>query len=155
MGKIEPDVEILELAIAREIDAYRLCMRLAEMVREPQMKEMFERLAKEELEHKARLELELMKLGVVVRSAQEIKNQAQIDDDLGQNAADMDYKDLLIFAMKKEQRSLRLYVDLAAIAKDKVTREMLLMLAEDEAMHQARFEVEYNILMRKQDSQHD
>jgi rubrerythrin len=154
MGHGEQEIEILELAIAREIEAYNLYTNLASRVKDPQMREIFEQVADEELDHKARLELELIKLGVSVPSdAQtqdiEIKDDEQ-DEFPKEPDLDIGYKEMLIFCMRKEQKSLRLYVEMAAIVKDKESREMLITLAENEAMHQARFEVEYNILMRRQ-----
>jgi rubrerythrin len=149
MENTQPDIEVLELAIARELDAYKTYMAMSERVADSQMKEVLESLAKEELDHKARLELELMKLGVVVSSA-EHADKKPAEDEFDEDVLEMDYKDMLLFAIRKERRSLRLYIDLAAVSKDKASREMLVSLAEDEAMHEARFEVEYNILMRKQ-----
>jgi len=62
---------------------------------------------------------------------------------------DRDYKDVLMFAIKKERISVRLYVDLAAIVEDAGSREVLLSLAEEEAGHKARFEIEYEKLLVK------
>jgi rubrerythrin len=149
MGQPEPDIEILELAICREADAYRLYMKMANRASDPQMKQILESLAKEELEHKARLELELMKLGVVVSSGIPTLTES-LENDPDEPAVNMDFKDLLLLAIKKEQSSMRLYIELAAVTKDKTSRNMLISLAEEEAMHRARFEIEYNILMRKQ-----
>lgn len=150
MGKkIEPDIEVLELAISREAAAHDFYTALAKRVHDPQMKNALETFAAEELDHKARLELELIKLGVVVDTSA-VRKSTDDDEDASEPTLSMEYKDLLLIAMKKEKRSLRLYVDLAAVAKDKPTRDMLLTLAEEEAMHYARFEVEYNILMRNQ-----
>ncbi len=53
----EPDIEILELAISREIEAYHFFMVLAERVTDDSVSKMFEELASEELEHKEKLEL--------------------------------------------------------------------------------------------------
>ena len=150
MGKIEPDVEVLELAISREAAAHDFYTALSKRVQDPQMKITLENFAAEELEHKARLELELIKLGIVVDTSA-VRNPRDDDEDaIIEPKMSMEYKDLLSIAMQKEKRSLRLYIDLAAVARDKDTREMLLTLAEEEAMHYARFEVEYNILMRNQ-----
>jgi rubrerythrin len=144
--KIEPDIEVLELAISREAAAHDFYTALSKRVQDPQMKNALETFAAEELDHKSRLELELIKLGIVVDTSAAAKQPD--DDDAATPTMNMEYKDLLSIAMQKEKRSLRLYVDLAAVAKDKPTRDMLLTLAEEEAMHHARFEVEYNILMR-------
>lgn len=147
MGKkIEPDIEVLELAISRELAAYDFYTALSKRVQDSQMKNVLETFAAEELEHKSRLELELMKLGIVVDMS--VAPKQPDDEDAIEPTMNMEYKDLLSIAMQKEKRSLRLYIDLAAVAKDRPTRDMLLTLAEEEAMHYARFEVEYNILMR-------
>jgi rubrerythrin len=147
MDKTQPDTEILELAISKEIEAYRLYKKMATRMADPQMKQILVSLANEELEHKARLELELMKLGMVVPSANIAPEL--IEDDPDDPAVTMDFKDLLVLAIKKERNALRLYIDLAAVTKDKASREILVTLAEEEAMHEARFEIEYNLLMRK------
>jgi rubrerythrin len=149
MAKTQPDTEILDLAISKEVAAYRLYKKMVGRTSDPQMKQALESLANEELEHKARLELELMKLGVVVSSEKSMISES-LEDDSDELTVDMDFKDLLVLAIEKERSSLRLYVDLAAMTKDRVSREMLITLAEEEAMHGARFEAEYNMLMRKQ-----
>jgi rubrerythrin len=146
--KKDPKIKILERAIVRELDAYKLYMNLSRRVADAQMQEVFRAFAAEELEHKARLELEVIKLGVIVPTSEK-PNIAESDEDVEPDL-DVDYRSILLFAMRKERKAFRLYFDLAARAKDKQLREMLLSLAENEAMHQARFEVEYNILMRKQ-----
>ncbi len=60
------DDEILEMAVAREVDANRFYLALAERVENPRIRKVFEKLAAEELEHKAKIELEIMKTGRVV-----------------------------------------------------------------------------------------
>jgi len=147
MGKTQADTEIIELAISKEVAAYRLYKKMAGRAGSSQMKQVIDSLANEELEHKARLELELMKLGVVVWSEKTMLSEHLEDAEVPVDA--MDFKDLLVLAMEKERSSLRLYIGLAAMTKNKASREMLTTLAEEEAMHEARFEVEYNILMRK------
>jgi rubrerythrin len=94
--------------------------------------------------------LELMKLGIVVRPTGQKVDGEQEDDEPAEPDLGMDYKEAIVFAIEKERKALRLYVDLAAMARDRVSREMLITLAEEEAMHGARFEAEYNMLMRKQ-----
>ncbi|MHC4240587.1 MAG: ferritin family protein, partial [Planctomycetota bacterium] len=66
MAKVSPDEEVLEFAIARELEAYHFYLALAERVDSAEMRTVFEDLAKEELDHKAKLELEIMKMGEVV-----------------------------------------------------------------------------------------
>ena len=59
-------------------------------------------------------------------------------------SATMDYQSALILAMKQEKAAFRLYSDLAASADDAEIRELFLGLAQEEAKHKLRFEVEYD-----------
>ena len=61
MGEMTTIGEILEFAIAREAEAVHLYMAMAERVKDPATVKFFEDLVSEELEHKSRLELEVMK----------------------------------------------------------------------------------------------
>jgi len=59
---------------------------------------------------------------------------------------------MLILAIKKEKVSFRLYVDMAELVDEAELREMLLTLAEEEARHKVRFEMEYDkILPQKEE----
>ena len=142
MDRIDSVDEILEYAIAREVEANQLYMYMAKRMENPEMSKVCEEFAKEELEHKAKLELEVMKRGQVV-------SDFDISDymmDVG-NEMDMDYEELLVFAIKKEEISVSLYTDLAAVVKDKESRETLLSLAQEETEHKLRFETEYRSLL--------
>ena len=61
MREVDSIGEILELAVAREEEANLLYKDLAKRAKDPTMRIIFEKLADEELEHKAKLELEIMK----------------------------------------------------------------------------------------------
>lgn len=152
MGGFGSVREVLEFAIAREVEAYRFYRALADLVDNPAMGELILEFAKEELEHKAKLELEVMKIGRVVADAEQL---AEINiDDYGPDVADlrrMDYPDLLLLAMEKEKLAFRLYVVLAGMAKDQESHEVLMSLAEEEAGHKVRFEIEYDDLTAKKD----
>ena len=63
--------EILEFALLKERQAYRFFLAMAERVGDPTIRKIFEELAAEELEHKAKIELELMKAGRVVDTSTE------------------------------------------------------------------------------------
>jgi len=150
MGDFDSVDEILEFAIAREVEANQFYMDLARRLESPAMRELVLEFAKEELEHKAKLELEVMKEGIVVTATEKVA-EFKIADYMSdvELSDDMSYKDLLIFAVKKEMRSLRLYIDLAAIIENTDSRETLLSLAVEEAKHEARFEIEYDEVLLK------
>ena len=144
MSEINSVDEILEFAISREVEADQLYIRMAKSIENPEMREVCEDLAEEGLEHKAKLELELMRRGEVVSDF----NISNYVTDVG-NKEDMDYEQLLLFAIKKEQLSIDLYTDLAAVVKDEESREVLLMLAKEETEHKQRFEIEYDRIKTK------
>jgi rubrerythrin len=142
--------EILEIAIAKEIEAYNFYMALADRVAEPRIREAFTILAREELEHKARLEMEVMKSGKTIAIED---NPARPDRSYiisnDPSPLDMDFKDLLLLAMEKEEAAFRTYVNLAGSIKDEKSREVLFELAQEEVKHKLRFQTEYDILLKK------
>jgi len=150
MAEVGADNEILEFAIAREMEAYQLYMTLAERAGNPEMRKVFEDLAKEELDHKEKLELEIMKTGQTVPATPkaDIPEHEYIISD-NQLQLDMNYKDMLLLGIKKEEASFRTYIDLIPQVRDKESREVLLALAEEEVKHKLRFETEYDLLLKK------
>jgi len=150
MEEFGSDDEILQFAIGREVAAHRFYTDLAQEMDNATMRLLFENFAKEELRHKAMLELEIMKRGTVVAAPEDVDSLDQtdvmvaIDPELG-----IDYKNALILAINKEAKSFRLYVELAAIVKDKQSRETLLSLAQEEAKHELQFEIEYDASIKR------
>jgi len=152
MSKAGPDVEILEFAVAREVEAYHFFMALAERVTNPGTRRAFEDFAKEELEHKAKLELEIMKMGrsVVVVEEEAPKSKEDFMVSADGPPLDMDYKDILKLGMEKEEASFRTYVNLLGNVDNEESRKVLLAIAEEEVKHKLRFELEYNMLLKKE-----
>ncbi len=140
-NKVEKMKDILTFAIEREVEAYELYMYMAANMANPEIRAVCEDLAKEELDHKAKLEQELIKTGETVADL----NISDYVSATG-NPMDMDYEDLLVFAIKKEDKSIKLYNDLAKIVKDKDSRQVLLFLVNEETDHKQRFETEYQNL---------
>jgi rubrerythrin len=147
MAEFESDSEILELAISREIDAYKFFMIMASRSLRPELRTVFEELAAEELEHKAKLELEIMKTGRVLTATEhpELKND---EDEAVITQLDMDYKHMLRLCIQKEDASFRLYVDMAGRVTSEEAYETFLALAEEEVKHKIRFEKEYEALLK-------
>jgi rubrerythrin len=148
MERVNSDAEILEFAVSKEIEAYHFFLALARRVDRRDIREMLENLAIEELEHKKRLEMEIMKLGRTVTSApgavRPDSDYILSDSDM---PLDMDDRDVLLLAMEKEEASFRIYVNMVTNVHDEESREMLLVLAEEEVRHKLRFEAEYNELL--------
>lgn len=150
MAKNGPDNEVFELAIRREVEAYYFYMAIAERVATPEMRKVLEDFAQEELEHKATLELELMKLGQTVPIDQQLPapSSGYVISNTD-SLLDMDYKDILLLAIEKEEAAFRTYINLVPQIKDQESREAILAIAEQEVKHKVRFEVEYELLLRK------
>ena len=150
MEEFESDAEILEFAIGREVSANQFYVDLADQMDNPTMRLLFEIFAKEELRHKAALELEVMKRGKMVAAPQDTADLDQTDIMVAiDSETNIDYKNVLLLAINKETKSFRLYLDLAAMMKNKESREMLLSLAEEEAAHKLRFETEYDAVIKR------
>ena len=114
------------------------------------MRETFEQFAREEDGHKAKLLK--MKSGDIPTIPQEKILDLKIGDylvDIEANA-DMDYQDALIVAMKKEKAAFKMYTKLADLADNEQAKEVLLSLAQEEAKHKLRFEVEYDDVILKE-----
>ena len=141
--------DIIEFAIHREVQANAFYLALAGRMVNPQKQQVFEELANEEMKHKERLEIEMMKTGKVVKSPAEDQGSEISYDIVGVDGGiDMEYKDILALGISKEKASFRLYVDLAGRARDEETREVFLELAEEEAKHKFRFEIEYDNFLK-------
>ncbi len=141
--------EILEFAIKNEQDAVDLYTDLSERTTSSAMKAELRQIANEEKGHKAKLER--VKSGRKLLSAetkvQDLKiSDYTVDVELDENP---DYQSVLLFAMKQEKAAFKLYTDLANLAPEAELKELLLGLAQEEAKHKLKFEIEYddNILV--------
>jgi rubrerythrin len=150
MAEFIGDDEILEMAVAREVDAIKFYTILADKAKNSIIRRMFEELAAEEVEHKEKLELEIMKTGRVVDTQRPpigFRDDRLSSDTTGPAGSvlpdiDFDYKDVLNMGIQKEDASLRLYMDLAGMVNNTASRNMLIALAQEEAEHKLRFETE-------------
>ncbi len=141
--------DILDFAIDNEIDAYKFYTSLAAKANNPEMKEVFLNFAAEEQGHRKLLE--------DVKEGRQIKiGGAQIADlKIADYVVDvkptpnMSYQDALILAMKKEKASFALYTDLAAATTDPQGKKLFQSLAQQEAKHKLRFELEYDEIILK------
>jgi rubrerythrin len=142
--KFESVDQILDFAIEKEEDAAQFYTDLAAKMDKPHMKKVFVDFALEEKSHKAKLQL--VKSGQLQLSKpEEIMNLklAEVVSDVDLEG-DFDYQKALIAAMKNEKASYKLYTDLAGLADDETTKNTFLNLAQEEAKHKLRFEIEYD-----------
>ncbi|OHB60719.1 MAG: hypothetical protein A2Y12_10850 [Planctomycetes bacterium GWF2_42_9] len=143
--------EILDFAIGNEIDAYKFYTSLAEKTQNPEMKQVLLNFATEEKGHKKLLED--FKKGKDVKLGGEKITDLKIADytvDI-QPTENMSYQDILTLAMKKEKAAFALYTDLADISPDPDAKKLFTLLAQQEAKHKLRFELEYDNVVLKED----
>lgn len=141
--------EILDFAIAGEAEAIEFYTDLAGQMDNPAMREVFESFAKEELGHKVRLEE--VKKGNIQQKSEDVADLKIADYMVDVTPSpDMDYQSAIILAMKKEKAAFKLYTTLASKIRDPELREMFLSLAQEEAKHKLRFEIEYDDVVMKE-----
>ena len=142
------DSEIIEFAIAREIGAYSFYMELSEQQTDATKKDLFKSLADEELEHRSKLEFEIIKRGMVVKDSEDWSRLEKVYPLIEvENVSDIPYKEALKIAIKKEEMSFRLYADMASRMIDVQSQDMLYSLAEEEVSHKLKCLAQYNALI--------
>ena len=136
--------EILDFAIQNEQNAVDLYTELAAKAKSSAIKTEFEAFANEERGHKTKLQN--VKAGRQLLDAdtkiQDLKiSDYTVSEALGDNP---DYQSVLLFAMKQEKAAFKLYNDLAGFTNDATVKKLFLGLAQEEAKHKLRFEIEYD-----------
>jgi rubrerythrin len=139
--------EALDFAIGEELAAADFYTRLARQAKVPGMREALVDFAQEEMGHKAKLEA--IKEGARVSFASQRVADLKIAEYMVDVTPDPElaYRDALIVAMKKEKAAFKLYTDLAESTTDDALKTVFLALAQEEAKHKLRFEVEYDDLL--------
>jgi rubrerythrin len=141
--------DVLDFAIAKEIAAKDFYEGLAERAKNPAMREVFENFAIEE--HKHRELLENVKSGEVTFTKQKITDM-KLEETTEPVAPgpDMTYQESLVVAMHREKRAFTLYHILAEGCSDAKVRAIFVMLAQEEAKHKLRLELEYDEVVLKE-----
>ncbi|MFH1739324.1 MAG: ferritin family protein [bacterium] len=144
MGNLKTVDEILDFAIGKEEEAAQFYADLAGRVEKEWMRKIFEQFSHEEQGHKAKL-LGIKKGKTLAPAAGKVLD-LKIADYLidAEPNPEMEYQDALIVAMKAEKAAFRLYSDLAASTDDKTLQQAFQALAQEEAKHKLRFEIEYD-----------
>lgn len=136
--------EILDFAMGLEQDAVDFYKDLAKNALTPDMKQVFEQFAREEIGHKARLKD--VKEKELYEMEPEVLTDMKISDYLVsiKPSPGMSYQDALILAMKREKAAFKLYMNLSERAMDQNMKSLFLSLAIEESKHKLRFELEYD-----------
>ncbi len=143
--KLDSIDKVLDFAIEKEQDAAEFYTDLAAKMDKQYMKDIFEQFALEEKSHKAKLEqvkggnIDLSPVDQKIMDLKIVDTLVDIDLD-----TKFDYQQALIVAMKSEKASYKLYNDLAELTDDARIRALFQGLAQEEAKHKLRFEIEYD-----------
>jgi len=145
MNKLSTMNDVLDFAISGESKAAELYTKMAATANNPWMRKTLEGFAQEELQHGKKLkDVRAGRIALGREGVGDLGLAEKLDD--VEPHPDMDYPELLVFAIKKENLSHGLYSRLASIFTEPKLQETFLALAEQEAEHKRRFEMEYESL---------
>ncbi len=134
--------EIVRQAIRKEADAAMFYEMASERAK-PGTDKMFEELAEEERGHKRMLEeLDMTKLrSYEFHEVPDLKITEYLEDI--PYSRDMDYPEILRYAMKSEEKSHEFYLRSAERCEAPDIKKLFQMLAQEEAKHKLKFEKMY------------
>jgi rubrerythrin len=135
--------EIINFAIEREKETVEFYQNLQTKVRFKNQKNMLKDLEKMEEGH-----IKILK-NLRQKKLKDLKLKKVLDLKISnylvekEPTEDMDFQDILIVAMKREEASTNLYKDLSTKV-DAETKKLFLKLAQEEAGHKLQFETLYD-----------
>ena len=135
---------IIAFAIENEIAAVELYEKMRDMARRQNAKVMFSELAAEEVGHRKTFE------GLTAKNVPDVQLKEVTDLKISDYLVDVDFKpdmeyqDILIIAMKREESAVKLYNDMAAQVENPKLEKLLKFMAQEEAKHKLRLETEYD-----------
>ena len=140
-GTIE---DILEFALEKEDASFRLYKSAAKMSASPSARKLFDEMAKQEEEH-IRFIKQLNKEKIALYKLKEVPDlkisEYLIDIPYRE---DMTYQEILVYSMKGEEKSCRLYNEAEAMTDDPELKKLFLMLANEEKRHKYILESIYD-----------
>jgi rubrerythrin len=143
--------EIIDYAINREQQAVQFYTDTAEEESMSGAKQMLEEMADEERKHERMLK-ELKNKGIV-KGLDRYKLKWIPDIKRSNYVVDLDYvkgmayDEILLIAMKREEKALALYNDLLKQAEGEEAKKLFKILCQEEAKHKLKFETMYDDYM--------
>ena len=134
---------IIDFAVENELEAYEFYKDAADKVADDFLKETFQDLAADELEHKEFLEnfLESEVEEIELREVSDYKISETIDKP--ELSVEMKFVDAIALAIKNEEEAMFMYKSLAEACVDNQHEKLFLGLMEMEKMHKAKLEEIY------------
>ena len=137
--------DVLKFAIEQENQSVKIYTELLEKAKTPQAKEAFGHFVEIEKGHAHKLQ-NFKKEMIEKKKDRQIVDLKISDYLVEMNPeADLDYRDILVIAAKREDRTRKLYEDLAQkYSDDPELKELFEFLANEEAQHKHDVEVMYD-----------
>jgi rubrerythrin len=136
--------EMIQFAIQREIESMDFYNRACKLVKHSGTKDLFLDFVKQEKGHKEKLEkAEAGKilLGKIEKIPNLKISDYMVDAELKPN---LSYADILRIAMKREERSVKLYSDLNEKNEEESLKKLFIFLIQEESKHKYAIEKIYD-----------
>jgi rubrerythrin len=136
--------EIIKFAIEREIESMNFYAKALNLVKHSGTRELFLDFVKQEEGHKIKLE-EVLAGKIVLGKIEKIPN-LKISDYLveAELKSDISYAEILRIAMKREERSVKLYTDLNEKNENENLKNLFIFLIQEESKHKYYIEKLYD-----------
>jgi rubrerythrin len=135
--------QAIDFAKEKENAAIHFYQSAQQVAENPGSKVMFQEMADEERRHlKFLQELKEDEVETFPREKVQDLKISQFTEDVP-FSPDLDYRQILIVAMKKEEQAHQMYSDLAAMTTDGKVAKLFQVLAGEEAKHKHKLESEY------------
>lgn len=136
--------EIIQFAVQREIESVNFYDRASKLVKHSGTKDLFLDFMKQEEGHKKKLE-EVRAGKIAVEKIEKIPN-LKISDYMveAELKPHVSYGDILRIAMKREERSVKLYTDLNEKNLDESLKSLFIFLVQEETKHKYYVEKLYD-----------
>jgi rubrerythrin len=136
--------EVIQFAIDKEIEAFNFYIQGSQVVKYSGAKDLFLELAKQEEGHRKLLEnLNMERIAQVrIEKIPDLKiSDYMVDVEF---KPDLSYAEMLRIAMKREERSVKLYEDLKGTNPDEDLKKLFTFLVQEESRHKLRLEKIYD-----------
>jgi len=136
--------EMVQFAIQREIESMSFYDRASKLVKHSGTRDLFLDFMKQEEGHKKKLEA--VRVGKIELGKIEKIPNLKISDYMveAELKPDVSYADIIRIAMKREERSVKLYTDLNEKNRDESLRNLFTFLTQEESKHKYHIERLYD-----------
>jgi len=144
--------EVISFAVMREEEAYAFYLDLAQKATDPFVQQIFKEFANEELKHKNMLlDIDLSGVEKMFLSIMEKREDVNFAEHFQtiEPEPDLNFKEALILAMKREEKSCDLYSLLAELSDNDDLSLLFVSIAREEERHKLRIEKTYKEIYDK------